>query len=201
MKIRISILFYFMVYFLIFQIGSAEENKYGIVKAWFNGENATVETINGIQLKIGEPAEVKVEVISKINGHVSLKLKEPGITTAYDVLSGPSKIDEKISNLNIESDWLETYTWSLIPNGAWKNGNAPINIIVQFHDLKTKNDEIIQFTIANPYILDEQYSGAVPTPESTASPAGTQAKATPFLSAIFTVSALLLAWLLGKAKS
>ncbi len=200
MKIRISILFYFLIYFLIFQIGSAEENKYGIVKAWFNGENATVETINGIQLKIGEPAEVKVEVISKINGHVSLKLKEPGITTAYDVLSGPSKIDEKISNLNIESDWLETYTWSLIPNGAWKNGNAPINIIVQFHDLKTKNDEIIQFTIANPYILDEQYSGAVPTPETTASPAGTQAKAVPFLSIIFTVSTLMLAWRRGREK-
>jgi sarcinarray family protein len=200
MKIRISILFYFMVYFLIFQIGSAEENKYGIVKAWFNGENATVETINGIQLKIGEPAEVKVEVISKINGHVSLKLKEPGITTAYDVLSGPSKIDEKISNLNIESDWLETYTWSLIPNGAWKNGNAPINIIVQFHDLKTKNDEIIQFTIANPYILDEQYSGAAPTPETTPSPAGTQAKAIPFLSVIFMVGALLLAWIWRRDK-
>jgi sarcinarray family protein len=201
MKIRILILFYFMIYLLVFQIGSAEENKYGIVKAWFNGENATVETINGIQLKIGEPAEVKVEVISKINGHVSLKLKEPGITTAYDVLSGPSKIDEKLSNLNIESDWLETFTWSLIPNGAWKNGNAPINIIVQFHDLKTKNDEIIQFTIANPSILDEQYSGAVPTPETTASPAGTETKATPFLSVIFMIGALLLAWLWGKAKS
>ncbi|HMB44216.1 MAG TPA: sarcinarray family MAST domain-containing protein [Candidatus Methanoperedens sp.] len=200
MKIRISILFYFMVYFLIFQIASAEENKYGIVKAWFNGENATVETINGIQLKIGEPAEVKVEVISKINGHISLKLKEPGITTAYAVLSGPSKIDEKISNLNIESDWLETYTWSLIPNGAWKNGNAPINIIVQFHDLKTKNDEIIQFTIANPYILDEQYSGAVPTPETTPSPAGTEAKAVPFLSVIFTVSTLIMAWSWRRGK-
>jgi hypothetical protein len=28
---------------------------------------------------------------------------------------------------------------------------------------KTKNNKVIQFTIANPYILEEQYSGAVPS--------------------------------------
>ena len=47
-----------------------------------------------VQLKIGEPVEIKVEVISKINGHVSLKLKEPGVTKAFNVLNGPSKEDE-----------------------------------------------------------------------------------------------------------
>jgi sarcinarray family protein len=194
-KIFIIIL---VVLFSNVQITSSAENKYGIVKAWFNGENSTV---NGVQMKIGEPAEVKVEIISKVNGHVSLKLNEPGVTIAYNVLNGPSKIDEKISNLNIESEWSKTYSWSITPNGAWKNGNAPINIIVQFHDLKTKNDEIIQFTIANPYILDEQYSGAVPTPEKTVSPVGTQAKETPFLPVIFTVGALILAWRWRREKS
>ncbi len=104
----------------------------------------TVETINGIQLKIGEPAEIKLEVLSKING------------------------------------------------------NAPINVFVSFS--KKGNQKPIQFTIANPYILDEQYSGAVPTPETTASPAGTQAKATPFLSVIFMVGALLLAHCWGREK-
>ncbi|CAG1006145.1 MAG: hypothetical protein MPEBLZ_04138 [Candidatus Methanoperedens nitroreducens] len=193
MKFKILILILILL-FLNFEIVAGAENKYGSVRAWFNGENATV---NGVQLKIGEPIELKLDVLSKVNGHVSLKLKEPGVTTAYDVLSGPSKIDEKISNLNIESNWSKTYTWSLAPNGAWKNGNAPINIIVQFHDLKTKNDEIIQFTIVNPYILDEQYT--VTVPEKTPSPAGTSAKATPFLPVIFTVSALLLAWRLKKS--
>ena len=172
---------------------SGAENKYGSVRAWFNGENATV---NGVQLKIGEPIELKLDILSKVNGHVSLKLKEPGVTTAYDVLSGPSKIDEKISNLNIESNWSKTYTWSLAPNGAWKNGNAPINIIVQFHDIKTKNDEIIQFTIANPYILDEQYSGAAATmtPAPEIAGTGAPAKPAPFPSVIIVIMALLMAW-------
>jgi|SRR5659263_2592 len=188
MKYKILILI-LVIFFLNFQIVAGAENKYGSVRAWFNGENATV---NGVQLKIGEPIELKVDLLSKVNGHVTLKLKEPGVTTAYDVLSGPSKIDEKISNLNIESDWSKTYTWSLAPNGAWKNGNAPINIIVQFHDLKTKNDEIIQFTIANPYILDEQYTGATTTPAPEITGTGAAAKPAPFPSMLFTLAILLI---------
>ncbi len=136
--------------------------------------------------------------MSKINGHVTIILQEPGFTKAFKVLSGPSKEDEKISNLNIESGWSKIYTWKLTPNDAWENGNAPINLLVKFYNIKSKNDKIIQFTIANPYILDEQYTGAATTPETTASQAGTQAKAAPFLPVIFTVSALLLAWRWGR---
>jgi len=193
MKIRISILFFLMVSFLVIQIASAEENEYGIVRAWFNGENATVETINDIKLKIGQPVEVNVEVISKIKGDVSLKLKEPGVTKAFDVLGGPSQEEEWLTNMNIESGWSKTYTWKLAPNGAWKGGNAPINIVVQFN--KGMNDKIIQFTIANPYILDEQYSGAAattPAPEITGQE--TPAKPAPFPSVIFVFMALLVAW-------
>ena len=97
MKIRILILI-LIVLFLNFQIAVGAENEYGIVKAWFNGENATV---NGIKLKIGEPVEIKVEVISKINGNVHVKLREPGTTTAFDVLSGPSKQDDRIDNMDV----------------------------------------------------------------------------------------------------
>ena len=42
---------------------------------------------------------------------------------------GQVNMDERIDNLNIESGWSKTYTWTITPNGAWKNGNAPINII------------------------------------------------------------------------
>jgi len=181
-----------------FQIAGAADNEYGSVRARFNGINATV---TGIELKIGEPVEVQVEIESKINGHVTLILLEPGITKAFEVLSGPSKVDEKISNLNIESGWSKTYTWKLAPNGAWKDGNAPINLLVKFYNTKIKNDKIVQFSIANPYILDEQYSGAVPTPETTVSPAGTQVKEAPFLPVILAVSTLILAWRWGREKS
>jgi sarcinarray family protein len=176
MKFRTSILI-LIVLFLNFQIVTGAENEYGIVRAWFNGKNATA---NDVQLKIGEPAEVKVEVISKIKGDASIKLKEPGVTKAFDVLGGPSKEEEWLTNMNIESGWSKTYTWTVAPNDAWKGGNAPLNIVIQFN--KGMNDKTIQFTIANPYILDEQYSGAVPTPETTYSPAGTQSKKAPFPS-------------------
>jgi sarcinarray family protein len=194
MKCRFSILI-LALFFLNFQIAAGAENEYGIVRAWFNGENATVE---GMQLKIGETVDVKVEVISKISGDISLKLKEPGTTQAFNVLNGPSKQDEWIDS-KIENGLSKTYTWTISPNGAWKNGNAPLNIFVQFN--KGMNNKKIQFTIANPYILDEQYSGAVTT--TTGAPkiteTGAQAKATPFLPAIVTISALLLAWRLKKA--
>lgn len=182
--------------FLNFQIVTGAENEYGIVRAWFNGKNATA---NDVQLKIGEPAEVKVEVISKIKGDASIKLKEPGVTKAFDVLGGPSKEEEWLTNMNIESGWSKIYTWTVAPNDAWKGGNAPLNIVVQFN--KGMNDKTIQFTIVNPYILDEQYSGAVTTPETTYSPAGTQTKGMPFLPVLLTVGSILLAWRWRREKS
>ncbi|MDW7777361.1 MAG: sarcinarray family MAST domain-containing protein, partial [Methanosarcinales archaeon] len=135
------------------------EKEYGSLNAWFNGEEATVENI---QLKVGEPAEIKVEVTSKIDGHVFVKLTNPLVTDSYEVVSGPSQIDKYIDNLNVESGWQETYIWTIKPTGEWVNGNAPINLFVQFHK-DINDDETAKFTIANPYILDEQYSGPTPT--------------------------------------
>jgi len=201
MKYRVLISIFIVLFFYNIQIILAAENEYGVVKAFFNGENATVE---GVKLKIGEPAEIRIEINSKINGHVFIKLTEPGTTKAFDVLNGPSKQDERIDNLNIINSWSKTYTWKLAPSGAWKNGNAPINIVVNFYDIKSKDSKIIQFTIANPYILDEQYSGAAPTtapslqPTGTGSPAPT--KQAPFVPALVALSALILAWLWKREK-
>ncbi len=189
MKFRMFILILILALFS-FQTVAGAENKYGVVKAWFNGENATV---NGIKLKIGEPAEVKVEVTSKINGHVFVQLTEPGITKAFNVLNG-SKQDESIDNLKIERNWSKIFSWKIVPNGEWKNGNAPINVFVQFYNIKTKDNEIIQFTIANPYILDEQYTGATATTKATPTITTAGEKAVPFPSAIFALAALLALW-------
>jgi sarcinarray family protein len=147
---------------------TAAENEYGIVVAWFNEEPATAE---GITLKINEPFTVKATVESKIDGYVFVKLSEPGVTNAYEVIEGSSEINEFIDNMNIESGWKTTYIWKLKPNGDWTNGNAPINLFVQFNQA---HDDVqkIQFTIANPYILDEQYSGPAPT-RTAADPSST----------------------------
>ena len=198
MKSIVYFSIFLTVLLLNFQMADAAENEYGTVRAWFNGENATV---TGIELKVGEPVEINLEVSSKIDGHVGIILTETGVTKAFEISNGPSKEDETIKNLNIEKGWSKTFSWTLKPNGAWKNGNAPINVVVQFYNTKKDNSKTIQFTIANPYILDEQYSGAVPTPEKTASPAGTQVKESPFIPVIFTISVLILAWCWRREKS
>ncbi|MCD4797847.1 MAG: sarcinarray family MAST domain-containing protein [Methanosarcinales archaeon] len=140
-----------------------EENEYGIVNAWYNGQEATVRNV---QLKIGEPVEIKVEVMSKIDGHVNVELESPLKTKSYEVVSGPSLIDESIDNLFIKSGWNETYIWIIKPTGEWTNGNAPINLFVQFTKAYDEYEHV-EFTIANPYILDEQYSGPAPTRTAT----------------------------------
>ena len=179
-----------LVFFIIssFQIVLAEpvENDLGIVNAWYNEKEATVENV---QLKIGEPVEIKVEVTSKIDGHVNVKLVNPLITESFEVVSGPSLIDERIDNLNIKSGWSETYIWIIKPTGKWTNGNAPINLFVQFtkaHD----EYEHTKFTIANPTILDEHYSGPAPT-RTTTDPSSTNQSSSQGSPGFGVVGALL----------
>ena len=151
-------------------IAEPVENEYGVVNAWYDNQEATVEDV---KLKVNEPVEIKVTVTSKINGHVNIILTTPLVTEAYKVKTGPSQIDERIDALNVEKGWTETFSWIIIPTGEWTKGNAPINIFVQFHK-GINDDKYTEFTIANPYILDEQYSGSTskptPDPKSTNQP-------------------------------
>ncbi len=149
-------------------------NEYGFANAWFNGQEATVKNAT---LKIGETADIKITVTSNISGHVIVGLINPLVTKPYQVIEG-TEIDERIDNYNVPAGWSKTFNWKIKPNGAWKNGNAPINALVTFYNTQSKNDEKLEFTIANPYILDEPYTGAAPQPTGTAP--GTTPKAAPF---------------------
>ncbi len=194
------IFFIFFALILNTQITSAAENDYGIVKAWFNGKNATAE---GIELKIGEPAEIKVEVVSKIDGDVSFKLYEPGVTRAFKIIDGPSDIERWIDIQNISSGWSKTYTWTVTPSGAWKNGNAPINIFIQFN--KGMKDKKIDFSIANSFILDEQYPGSSPAQTTGAaqpSPTGasSEQQQAPFLGTAGAIVMMLGVWVWRRRK-
>jgi len=186
--LKAKILMFILIILITQNLATAEpmEKNYGIVNAWFNEKEATVENI---QLKIGEPAEIKVDVTSKINGYISLKLTNPLATESYKVISGPCKIDEWIDVSNIESGWTNTYIWVIEPTGEWTNGNGPINIFVEFG--KTyDDDEHYKFTIANPYILDEQYSGPAPT-RTAADPSSTDQPPSQGSSGFGVVGALL----------
>ena len=169
MKKAIPILIFLLFINLHLALAEPVENEYGIVDAWFDGKEATVENV---QLKINEPVEIKVKVTSKEKCHVAIYLDNPLVTESYKVISGPSQIDKRIDALNVESGWTETYTWTVAPTGEWTMGNAPINVYVQF--TKAVDDKkSIEFTIANPYILDKQYSGPTHTatdPSSTEQP-------------------------------
>jgi sarcinarray family protein len=178
------------------------ENEYGNVKAWFNGQEATVKNV---KLKIGEPFDIKVIVNSNISGHVIIELTNPLVTEPYEVVEGIN-IGKSDDNLKILSGWSKTITWKLKPNGAWKNGNAPINIFVQFTKIengKIKGDKMIEFTIADPYIIDEQYPGSTPartTGAAQPSPAGTSSETqqAPFLSALAALVVILGVWTIQK---
>jgi sarcinarray family protein len=199
MKFKLMI-FVFIVLYLNTQVALAAENDYGIVQAWFNDKNATVE---GLSMKIGEPGSIKVSITSKIDGNIHVKLMEPGVTKAFEVISGQSKQDERIDNMGISQGWSKTFVWEVKPNGAWKNGNAPINIFVSFYNSNKRIQKPLEFTIANPYILDEQYSGAAPAQTTgAAEPApGTTQKQTTFISAIGALAAMLGVWMWKKKKT
>ncbi len=181
------------------------ENEYGNVKAWFNGQEATVKNV---KLKIGEPFDIKVIVNSNISGHVIIELTNPLVTEPYEVVEGIN-IGKSDDNLKILSGWSKTITWKLKPNGAWKNGNAPINIFVQFTKIengKIKGDKMIEFTIADPYIIDEQYPGSTPAQTTGAaqpSPTGTSSKPqqTPFLTAAGAIAVMLGVWMWKKRRT
>ncbi len=184
----------FLIFFSIISIAGAEPtgNEYGFVNAWFDGKEATVKNVN---LKIGEPVDIKLDVTSNISGHVFVALTNPLVTIPYQVIEG-SDIEKRIDNLNVQPNWSKTFTWKIKPNGAWTKGNAPINIFVKFYNLKSKDDKIIEFTIANPYILDEQYTGAAQTPGPTVTaPGTTNPKAAPFPPALGVIVMLLGIWM------
>jgi len=158
-KMRYLLIFVFLLIMNHNAIAEPVENDFGIVNAWYNGQEATVENIS---LKIGESAELTVSVYSKIDCNVYVKLINPLVTVPYNVISGPSEFDESIDNRGIKSGWKNNYSWIISPNENWVNGNAPINIFVQFSD--RGDSRVTKFTIVDPYILDEQYSGSTPKP-------------------------------------
>ncbi|MCD4845686.1 MAG: sarcinarray family MAST domain-containing protein, partial [Methanosarcinales archaeon] len=100
---------------------------------WICTVNSWYIEVEGLKLKINEPVEIKVEVTSKIDGgFIGIILCEPGVTKSFDVISGPSDFGKYIIKDDIKSGWVKTYTWTICPNGNWVDGNAPINIFVQF---------------------------------------------------------------------
>lgn len=101
------------------------ENEYGIVNAWYNDKEAIVENVT---LKINEPAEIKIQITSKIEGDLAFLITNPMVTKPYYVIEGPSEFEEWLVEYEVGPSWTKTYIWKIAPNDKWINGNAPINV-------------------------------------------------------------------------
>jgi len=81
-------------------LAEPEENDFGIVNAWYNGQEATVKNI---YLDVNEQAELKVEIIPKKDCDIYVKISNPMVTEAYIIKSGPSEYDSYFSNKNVKT--------------------------------------------------------------------------------------------------
>ena len=140
---RQRVLFSAMVLFvipLIAPVVSAGECCYGSVHAWFQGsngqwENATAHPV----LKPGEVFHIKIRVtLSPMCQVFFLKLHEFG-TPVYEVLSGPTKIEELLENrgkIQVQHPYIYEWTIRVRPTTTWTYGSAPLEVFVQLN----KND-------------------------------------------------------------
>lgn len=159
MIIKKCIIFFFSLLFMIFfPLVNAGECPYGSVHAYFRLPDR--EWINATahpQLLRGEPFEIKVNItISCDLIGLFLKLHEFG-TPVYEVLTGPSAIEEIFSCGSHEKiNQTSMYIWKLRvrPNTTWTNGYGPLEIFTQFK--KTDKDSCkVSFDIITAYISDE----------------------------------------------
>lgn len=119
------------------------------IKAYFNGQEATV---SDIVLSPGEPFEVDLVIRPDSEAYVFAEIDEPGVTRAYDLLSGDPLMPTKAKTCNASSP--ASYHWEMAANGNWVDGNAPVNIYYQVN-IPGKSEVLFRgyFTVADAYIV------------------------------------------------
>ena len=140
---------------------NAGECEYGTAYAWVKTEgndwrNATVHET----LKVHEPFEVKVKVTTKVDC-VGISVQIYGYGKAYEVISGPSEIEEWLHDNNLSAGTKKTYQWTVRPTGKFTDGKAPLNARAEFIVKKYgKLDyKFVDFTIIAAYISSEEWEG------------------------------------------
>jgi sarcinarray family protein len=128
-----------------------------IIKAYFNGQEATVENVT---LKVDEPFTVDLNITPDTDSIVSIILMEPGNSRSYKSLGGNVTYD--FIDVKCKSGETCRFHWSLAANGDWTEGTAPVNIYYQLNDAK-KCDLMLysgEFTVVDPYISPAHYTAA-----------------------------------------
>jgi MAST domain-containing protein len=146
----------------------AAENPYGKIytyDVYYNDKLLPDTDVAKPVLKIGEPFTVGINLTVYQKSEVSVQLNEIG--EGYFVI-----VDGPTSKMNVyRADIMEKnssilYKWTVIPTEKWAGGSIPIDIIYQINDFKTGHILVNSgFTVAYPYISNENYKGKVSTPE------------------------------------
>jgi len=118
------------------------------IKAYFNGQEATV---SGIVLHPGERFTVDLYVTPDAESIACAILEEPGVTPAYDRVSGDDKDSPVTRGCN--ASFGARFHWVLAANGNWAGGTAPLNIYYQIN-ARGSPDPCVSglFTVVDAYI-------------------------------------------------
>ena len=143
--------------------------KYGIFDTWFslNGSIWINTTVDNIVLKRGQPFYIKLEVFTILDDiWISIMFSEVGESnienSTYELIDGPDAFYKPfdIGRILHKNTFLN-YTWKfrVKRNTTWINGNAPLDIMVQF-DRKIKDEwdyNPISYTVVNAFIDEKQW--------------------------------------------
>jgi sarcinarray family protein len=156
------------------------------IRAYFNGQEATV---SDVELRQGESFTVDLYVTPDDEADVYAELDEPGVTRAYDRLSGDELVLSDFKRCNASAG--AVFHWVLAANGGWVNGTAPVNIYYQINR-RNSNDVLTRgyFTVVEAFILP-----------GAAIDAADEAKKTPGPGGILAVAGIMIALLIRKTAS
>jgi len=165
--VKIIMLLYVMIY-LTCNV-SAFDNELANGSVYFNGKQCTVYDA---ELKVGEPATIKVVVYLKKNVDVSTGFKATGFDRKikdqpFEVIEGPSEFTEVARDFNHSAGETVTFEWIVRPTDEAAGWTIPLNIALTFYDRDEKESENLYFTAASIMVHDEHYSGPAPGRTST----------------------------------
>jgi len=160
-------MFIIMIFLILFSIPHirAAECEYGSVEAFFSkdGENWQKATVQNSTLKRGEAFFIKAYIRSKINlSSIDIKIWETGenskFNSTFKLIEGFDCFFSFYDIYPIKKDDNLTYIWqfNVKHNTKWFNGNAPLNLFVQF-DKNEEVNEQVSFTIVNFFIKKDVF--------------------------------------------
>ena len=183
---------------------SAGECRYGAVQAWFVQPGKVMNATAHPPLRRGEVFTVRTVVtLSSSLEVVFVKLHEFG-TPVYEVLAGPCVLEQLFEcRDDLLPNQTFSYQWTLrvLPDTTWVNGNAPLEVFVQFNRNEAESC-VVSFDVVNAYILPQIVNGSAQDDSfqnqsiDTAGRTGTPG----FASGELLVGVVMVVWCLRKRR-